>query len=526
MGESLIEINQCTLSSWANNEDNKNQFVRFHDFGTYNFAIQLVSDLVHSKSYGAVRIVADPGTVVDVRTKSESLFPGVVITDLSKEYPDSRFVGLLRQLDQVFIILSKNFSAAIVWMGGKEDSETVVEDIGGIWTTDVASVQRLLNLMTDKDTPIDVPAGTDTSIAIALMNGITQHYEEQQRDALTTQSDLSVILEILKSLSVRRRTHDILYLFVEQIAHYINTDRCSVVRIWDGDSKAHVLASHEDETVEDMIIQLEKYPEIAQTLDTSAQTVINDVKTNSLTRDFAPALEKAGITAIMVMPIVLFNQNVGSFLLRAVRKGGSFVQREVEFCQIVAESAANAIERADLFETIQKANRRLEYLAVTDSLTGLYNRRYFRTRLEDEYSRSKRYGSPLSCMLIDIDNFKEVNDTYGHLVGDDVLCEISNRTLKAIRTNDVVARYGGEELVVILPQTDSVGAKKYGQRLLDAIGGEPFSGLPEDRPVTVSIGVAVFNSERHPTPDDLVHAADKALYEAKDQGKNRMIMGE
>jgi diguanylate cyclase (GGDEF)-like protein len=516
----------CTLSSWHDSEDSNNTCVRFHDFGTYGFAIQLTLDLISIESDDVVRVFADSATTSDKRNAIKKQFPNAAFTEIPRTPLDSQAVSVLDELDQVFILTSNQRSVAVVWLGGDDESEGASSKIDGFWTTDSGAIQRLLNNLFAGDPPGEIPDGNDPSLATRLMNGITRHYEVQQRDALKAQSDLSVILEILKSLSVRRRTHDILYLFVEQIAHYINTDRCSVVRVWEGDSKAHVLASHEDETVEDMIIQLEKYPEIVQTLKTSLQTVVNDVRDDSLTKDYAPELEKAGISAIMVMPIVLYNQNVGSFLLRSVRKDGPFSKREVEFCQIVAESAANAIERADLFDTIQKANRRLEYLATTDSLTGLYNRRYFRSRLEEEYSRSKRYGSPLSCMLIDIDNFKSVNDTFGHLVGDEVLCEIANRTLKAIRTNDVVARYGGEEFVVILPQTDSLGASKYAQRLIEKISEEPFTGLPEDRPVTVSIGVAGYDKEKHATPDDFIQMVDDALYKAKKQGKNQMVRGE
>jgi diguanylate cyclase (GGDEF)-like protein len=515
------------LSSWHVAEECTGTGVQFEDFGTYGVAIRLILDLARSGSDGDVRVFADSDTATDTRQKTLDLFPHAVFTEIPKKNAgDSSPNALLAPLDQLYVLVSDSISVAIVWLGGAGDSPSSIGEIGGFWTLDTGAIHRLVtNLFTD-GTPIEIPETTDPSMAVRFMNGITLHYEARQRGALKAQSDLSVILEILKSLSVRRRTHDILYLFVEQIAHNIDTDRCSVIRIWEGDSKAHVLASHEDESIQDKVIDLDKYPEIVETLRTSSQVVINDVKEDRLTKDYAAALEQARIAAIMVMPIVLNNQNVGSFMLRAVRSDGAFSQREIEFCQIVTESAANAIERADLFETIQKANRRLEHLATTDSLTGLYNRRYFRSKLEEECSRSRRYGSPLSCMLIDIDNFKSVNDTYGHLIGDEVLCEISARTLKAIRTNDIVARYGGEELVVILPQTDSMGATKYAQRLLDKVSEEPYSGLPEDRPVTVSIGVAVFDNEKHATPEDFLQLADDALYKAKDKGKNCMVLGE
>jgi diguanylate cyclase (GGDEF)-like protein len=396
----------------------------------------------------------------------------------------------------------------------------------GAWTFRSKTIEKLLALLPDVKAPPATDAKTHFPANATLMGNIIRYYDTHQHHAAMTQNDLSKILEILKSLSVRRRTHDILYIFVEQIAANIAMDRCSVVRIWEGDNEGHVLASHEDESIHDVVIQLDKYPEINNTLQTGQQTLITDTATDPLTQPVAEDLKNAGITSIVVVPIVLFNSNVGTFLLRAARRNSTFEQREVEFCQIVAETAANAIERADLLETLQKTNRRLEHLATTDSLTGLYNRRYFRTRMEDEFARSKRYGSPLCCMMLDIDDFKAINDTYGHLQGDSVLRELSDRILKTVRASDIVARYGGEELIVILPQTTMDGATIYAERLLEKISAESYAGLPSDQKVTVSIGIAMMDVKTCETTNDLIQSADTALYHAKHQGKNRIIVGE
>src|SRR5690606_13807358 len=117
--------------------------------------------------------------------------------------------------------------------------------------------------------------------------------------------------------------------------------------------------------------------------------------------------------------------------------------REISFFEIVAEAAANALERAQLFESIQVANERLEQLAITDGLTGLYNHRHFRDRLESEFQRALRYKLPLSLLLFDVDDFKQLNDTFGHLQGDHILRELAQRTLTSVRHSDFVSRYGG-----------------------------------------------------------------------------------
>jgi two-component system cell cycle response regulator len=335
---------------------------------------------------------------------------------------------------------------------------------------------------------------------------------------------LSSVLNILKAVSARRRAHDILYVFVEQVARAVTIDRCSVVRVWGGDNVGHVLASHEDETVTDLPIDLGKYPEIRRAMETRQKVIINDTRHDPLMRPFLNELTQSGIASVVVIPVVLFDQNVGSFLLRAARTRGPFLLREISFCEIVAEAAANALERAHLFESIQRANERLEYLAVTDGLTGLYNHRYFRERLESEFDRARRYSLPLSCMIMDIDNFKKINDTYGHLQGDGILRSIAATTLQNVRKSDIVARYGGEEFVVIMPQTGIDGARAQANRVRNDVGGAAYNGMPEGRHVTVSIGVAVFDAATMFDCEALIRAADSALYRAKREGKNRVVV--
>lgn len=125
-------------------------------------------------------------------------------------------------------------------------------------------------------------------------------------------------------------------------------------------------------------------------------------------------------------------------------------------------------------------------------------------------------------MLIDVDDFKQVNDTYGHLQGDAVLREISSRALRSTRKNDIIARYGGEELVAILPQTGLEGAIVQANRLLREVSEKPYPGLPEGKSVTVSIGVTVLDRQKTPDSEAFIQQADEALYDAKANGKNQI----
>lgn len=163
---------------------------------------------------------------------------------------------------------------------------------------------------------------------------------------------------------------------------------------------------------------------------------------------------------------------------------------------------------------------RVEFLAITDPLTGLYNRRRIEAVLEEEWKSVKRYNRTLSCFILDIDLFKSINDTYGHRVGDSVLKEIGDIVKYSLREVDTVARWGGEEFIAILPQTDMDNSVKVAERIMNTIRDYTFDQIPNKR-ITASIGIST-SSEKIDTPDKLVNSADFALYHAKTNGRNRI----
>lgn len=163
-----------------------------------------------------------------------------------------------------------------------------------------------------------------------------------------------------------------------------------------------------------------------------------------------------------------------------------------------------------------------EYLSVVDGLTNLYNRRHFEVNIEREFLRVKRYPAALSVAMIDIDHFKNINDTYGHQFGDYVLKEISKIVFQSFRKTDMLYRYGGEEIVVILTETALDGAVIPLERLREKISEHEFIYNGEQAHITISIGVASNNQELK-TQEELVESADKALYRAKQTGRNRLV---
>jgi diguanylate cyclase (GGDEF)-like protein len=164
---------------------------------------------------------------------------------------------------------------------------------------------------------------------------------------------------------------------------------------------------------------------------------------------------------------------------------------------------------------------RVETLAISDSLTGLFNRRRFEFILSNEFKRAVRYKSQLSCLMIDIDHFKKVNDALGHQAGDALLREISQIIQRCIRDVDTIARWGGEEFVVLGPNTSTEHAKLAAARILNAVSQQVFTEF-EGIKITVSIGIAGLPNPGIDTPEKLLNAADIALYEAKKNGRNRM----
>ena len=181
---------------------------------------------------------------------------------------------------------------------------------------------------------------------------------------------------------------------------------------------------------------------------------------------------------------------------------------------MLALQAAEALVRTRLYEESER-------MATTDGLTGLLNRRTFDSSLEQRLREAQRYGRPLSLLLLDVDHFKKVNDTHGHPAGDAVLSGVAKVAQKQARETDLVARYGGEEMALILPETDARGAWAIAERIRKAVEAAAHATEQGALRVTLSVGVATWTAGGE-SPDDLLQAADKALYRAKENGRNRV----
>jgi diguanylate cyclase (GGDEF)-like protein len=191
-----------------------------------------------------------------------------------------------------------------------------------------------------------------------------------------------------------------------------------------------------------------------------------------------------------------------------------FTQKHIERIQIFADQAAIAIQKMRLFE-------QMNILATTDGLTEISNRRYFLTSAEKEFERSIRYMESLSIIMIDIDHFKKVNDTYGHTTGDEVLHETAQICKQSLREVDLIGRYGGEEFIILLPETDAVEAYLVAERLCTLIADHKFNTKSGIIHITASLGVASIEDKGYSIKSLLDHS-DQALYTAKQEGRNRV----
>jgi diguanylate cyclase (GGDEF)-like protein len=220
--------------------------------------------------------------------------------------------------------------------------------------------------------------------------------------------------------------------------------------------------------------------------------------------------------------IILTGRDDRELKIKGLERGASdYVTKPFDPGELVARVKVH-LKIKKLQDDLKRSNELLLELSNTDYLTGLFNRRYMMEALEKEVQRSVRKGGNLSLILLDIDHFKQVNDTYGHLQGDVVLQKVATQIQKELRSYDCAARYGGEEFVAILPDSSLTEAILVADRIRLAVQGTKFNGNLFAINLTVSLGVASFSKECTATADGFIKMADDALYRAKSNGRNRV----
>ncbi len=223
------------------------------------------------------------------------------------------------------------------------------------------------------------------------------------------------------------------------------------------------------------------------------------------------------LKAVMLVPLLAGNECIGVIGIGSSHPGQRFKSTDEQLLCLFAQQATIVLQNARLFTEIQK-------LATIDPLTGLYNRRLFFDLAEKEIERTRRSGDAVSVIMLDIDNFKRINDTYGHLIGDEVLRGVTAQCRASMRMHDISGRYGGEEIVVLLPQTGAEDARQIAERLRLLIAQTYIPCERGNLSVTVSMGVAASYVSNGLKLAHLIHQADQALYQAKLSGRNRVCV--
>lgn len=260
--------------------------------------------------------------------------------------------------------------------------------------------------------------------------------------------------------------------------------------------------------------------------------IITDVMADEWAACLAQYMQEINVKSKIVAPILHVNDNAitriwGLLIVHACSHRREWQPTEAELLQQIANQLAIAIHQSELYQQLQDANRELEYLATHDKLTQVANRRAVEDSLSHEWSRLAREHAPLSLILCDIDYFKQYNDTYGHQAGDDCLRQVAQAIKQAVkRPANVVARYGGEEFIVILPNTDRLGAREVAEEICRNIRTLAIAHTHSQvsQCITVSLGVATTIPNLTQTPEHLIATADRGLYQAKAQGRDRIIV--
>jgi len=237
--------------------------------------------------------------------------------------------------------------------------------------------------------------------------------------------------------------------------------------------------------------------------------------------DFLRRMEKEGLE----IPAVVITGQGDEMIAKQVIQAGAYDYFPKN--RIGEESLLriliNTLEKARLKREIKNAREKIAMMSIRDELTRLYNRRYFNDVIEKEVARAARYETNLVLCMIDLDYFKKINDTYGHLAGDMTLSEIAGILKKCVRQSDLCCRYGGEEFTVIMTNTDIKGAEKVSERFRKMVAHRLFKYSSSKFHCTVSVGIAAYKPELKQSSTELLEAADYALYKAKAQGRNRVV---
>jgi two-component system, cell cycle response regulator len=337
-------------------------------------------------------------------------------------------------------------------------------------------------------------------------------------------------IDLIRELNRVVTADEMFHLVTSRTAAVLGVARCSVLVVERGEAVARVAASSEAELTDGLKLELERYPEIREALETGRPVTVEDVGASPLfdgvRGEWAERGLKRPLRSVIVVPFPVSDGVTGLFVERATIDEPTLGAEAAELAERVVEAVVQACGRVQVFERLMEQRRRLQDLANTDQLTGTATRHALDEYLESALRHARERGEPISVVLLDLDRFKEINDTFGHPAGDAVLRALGAwlRSEDSVRADDRAGRYGGDEFVVVLPGTGPAGAMRFAERARAEFAQIPFVFGGKAVSASLSAGVASWPDLPAVTAAELVACADAALYQAKQQGRDRVYL--
>src|SRR3989304_927516 len=472
-------------------------------------------------SRGAVSMLSPQAFIIYALLLSNLVLTGIPEPVFSKKWFDYLFVLLDTVSVSVAIYMTGNSSSefylvyflVIIATTFSSDLRTIIRN------TAIVSIVYTIMLLQSRDIEAviydeEIMLRPSFLFIMSLFYGYlaeqTRVHSNKNVDLETEKRKREILLEITKSVSSTLDIKEVLRIIVAKVAGYIQADRCSIILTDSEQKQGYVVASQDAPDLDRLQIDLEKYPEIYKALDSKQVIVVNDITIDPLMIGVRDLLNQINIKSLLVIPIAYKEEIIGTLFLKVRRKTREFTPEEIKFCQVVANTSANALKNAQLYEQIRQQ-------AKTDGLTKLLNHRSFLESYQEEVMRANRTQKPFSILMIDVDNFKSINDSCGHHHGDKILSELAQCLKDNTRGIDIVARYGGDEFICILPETAQDQGLLVANRIMKKMR-ERF----KEGGVSISMGLATYF---YHTDDSamLLRLADQAMYLAKYKGGDHIF---
>lgn len=376
-----------------------------------------------------------------------------------------------------------------------------------------------------------IRAGANDSLAAPVDLGELRARLDRQlevrrylREVRETLRSRDLLFDIFQEVSAALRAEEIFQTLVRRVGQALGLAHCSFVLTSPGEAFGRVVAVYENPSVRDLRVELARYPEIEEALRTERPVVIQNVMEHPL---FAQVRERwaaqsvdVNVRCAVALPVFVQGTPAGVFFLRTSEGDRELSTRDVALADTIAQAAAKVLENEDRRAAIY---RRQVNAGALDQLTGVASLDALDRRLKDEFERARRYRLRFSLVVVDVDRFRDVNEKLGNAAGDRVLSDLGHLLHRELRAPDFVARYGGDEFALVLPETDARGARNFVQRLRSLIAKHSFADLVGAVPA-ISAGIVTFPHPEVLRAEDLFPLAESALAAAKGGAPDRIAV--